>query len=92
MNAFDLLAVDFHFAVVVHVVGGVAVAVKADVLSVFAFSVDELAVARVHVGLVGAFALLGRVVVVVVEECSHSGCKFRIVGDLHNNVMVCTCL
>ncbi len=62
-----LLAVDFHFDVVVHVVGGVAVAVEADVLCLGAFGVDQLAVACVDVGLVGAFALLGGVVVVVVE-------------------------
>ena len=62
-----LLAVDFHFDVVVHVVGGVAVTVEANVLCLGAFGIDQLAVACVDVRLVGAFALLGRVVVVVVE-------------------------
>jgi len=62
-----LLAVDFHFDVVVHVVGGVAVTVEANVLCIIAFGIDQLAVACIDVRLVGAFALLCRVVVVVVE-------------------------
>ena len=72
----------------VHVVGGVAVAVEANVLSFCAFGVDQLAEAGLDVGLVVAFAQLGGVVEVVVEECGHSGGEFRIVGDLHDNVVV----
>lgn len=40
----DVLAVDFHFDIMSHVVGGVADAVQADVLCLGAFCIDQLAV------------------------------------------------
>lgn len=88
----DLLsgAVDFHFDEVVHVVGSVAVAVEANVLSVGALGVDEFTKACVNVGFVGACALFGGVVVVVVEECGHSCREFRVVGDLHDDIVIGT--
>ena len=50
------LSVDFHFDVVVHVVGGVALAVKADVLALGTFAIDDVPEAAFDVGLVATFA------------------------------------
>ena len=81
-------AKDLCFNVVVHVVGGVAIAVKADVLGIASFGVDEFTEAGFDVGLIIAFAHFGGVVVVVVEKGGHAGSKFRVVGDLYDDVVV----
>ena len=75
----DVLAVDFHFDIMSHVVGGVADAVQADVLCLGAFCIDQL-------------ALLGRVVVVVVRQGGDAVCERRVVGYLHDDIVAGACL
>ena len=69
----DVLAVDFHFDIMSHVVGGVADAVQADVLCLGAFCIDQL-------------ALLGRVVVVVVSPSFSLSYNYTIILRLNRRI------
>jgi hypothetical protein len=80
--------VNFDFAVVVELVGGVAVAGEADVAAVGAFAVEEFALVVFDVGLVFTFAELGGVVVVVVEDRGDAGLEGGVIGDLDDDVVV----
>lgn len=79
-------AVDKHFAVMVHLVGGVAIAVEADVAAFGTFALDDATVVGFNVGGVFAFAESEGVVVVGVEDGGDTGFELRVIGDLDDDV------
>ena len=81
-------AKDFGFDVVVKVVGGITVAVEADVLGFDAFEVHEFALVTFDVLFVFTSTEFGGVVVVVVKDRLNAFGEFSVFGHFDDNVEV----
>ena len=72
----------------VHLVGGVAIAVKADVLSFGVFAVNNATVVGFDVSWVCASAHLQGVIVIRIEEGGNTGLEFFVVRNLDDHVHI----
>ena len=84
----DSLAEHFDFDVVVHRLARGTVRIDTHVAALRELGVDRAAIVALAVLLVRALAELGGVVVVVVEDRLHAVDEVRVVGDLHDHVLV----
>jgi len=86
--SFGERAVDLHFNVMIHLVRGVAPAVKADIPAVHPSGIDQTALVGFDILLVFSDTQSGGVVMVVVVYCLDIGDEVRVVCDLDDHVPV----
>lgn len=81
-------AIDGDFAVMVHLVGGVAIAGKTDVASLGVLAFHDAAVIGFDVGWVSAGAELEGIVMIGVEEGGDTGLEFFVIRHLDDHIDV----
>ena len=81
-------AVNLNLDVMVHLVGGVAIAIEADVAALGILAIGDETEAAFDVGVVRTLAQLGDVLIVVVIDGGHTGLEVGIVGNLDDHALV----
>src|SRR3712207_2338853 len=86
--SFRRQAVDFHFSVVVLVIGCVAPAIETDIARLHTLGVDELTLSSLEVLAIFADALSGGVILIVVEDGAHALDEIGIVSHAHHDITI----